>query len=151
MSQYLQKWLNNAKLRVPNPYADCCFRIWLNQIAVTYGYRRDHRPSASGPILDLAWAVSSASKIILVVSLLFTLNWATSWENLFFICEQQRRRSECASAQSDQRLCCSLPRYRKTGNFRVVQFSRNFAVSMNPRKLKSARYFHIFEKLVLRN
>ena len=25
------------------------------------------------------------------------------------ICEQQRRRSACASAQSDQRLCCSLP------------------------------------------
>ena len=27
----------------------------------------------------------------------------------FCICEQQRRRSACASAQSDQRLCCSLP------------------------------------------
>ena len=26
------------------------------------------------------------------------------------ICEQQRRRSACASAQSDQHLCCSLPR-----------------------------------------
>ena len=26
------------------------------------------------------------------------------------ICEQQRRRSGCASAQSDQHLCCSLPR-----------------------------------------
>ena len=25
-----------------------------------------------------------------------------------FICEQQRRRSACASTQSDQRLCCSL-------------------------------------------
>ena len=36
--------------------------------------------------------------------------------------------------------------YRKTGNFRVVQFSRNFAVSINPRKLKSAKYFPIFEK-----
>ena len=41
--------------------------------------------------------------------------------------------------------------YRKTGNFRVVQFSRNFAVSINPRKLKSAKYFPIFEKIVLRN
>ena len=37
--------------------------------------------------------------------------------------------------------------YRKTGNFRVVQFSRNFAVSINPRKLKSAKYFPIFEKI----
>ena len=26
------------------------------------------------------------------------------------ICEQQRRRSACASAQSDQHLCCSLLR-----------------------------------------
>ena len=29
---------------------------------------------------------------------------------VFAICEQQRRRSACASAQSDQHLCCSLPR-----------------------------------------
>ena len=36
---------------------------------------------------------------------------------------------------------------RKTGNFWVVQFSRNSAVSINPRKLKSAKYFPIFEKL----
>ena len=42
-------------------------------------------------------------------------------------------------------------KYRKTENFRVVQFSRNFAVSINPRKLKSAKHFPIFEKLVLRN
>ena len=32
-------------------------------------------------------------------------------ENLVYaISEQQRRRSACASAQSDQCLCCSLPR-----------------------------------------
>ena len=31
--------------------------------------------------------------------------------------------------------------YRKMGNFRVVQFSRYFAVSREPRKLKSAKYF----------
>ena len=28
----------------------------------------------------------------------------------YSICEQQRHRSACTSAQSDQRLCCSLPR-----------------------------------------
>ena len=28
---------------------------------------------------------------------------------VFAICEQQRRRSACASAQSDQPFCCSLP------------------------------------------
>ena len=29
---------------------------------------------------------------------------------VYAICEQQRRRSACDSAQSDQRLCCSPPR-----------------------------------------
>ena len=34
--------------------------------------------------------------------------WARSCENVSYdICEQQRRRSACASAQSDQHLCCS--------------------------------------------
>ena len=37
--------------------------------------------------------------------------------------------------------------YRKTGNFRVIQFSRNFAVSINPWKLKSAKYFPIFKTI----
>ena len=37
--------------------------------------------------------------------------WAGPWENVSYVkCEQQRRRSACASAQSDQRLCCSLLR-----------------------------------------
>ena len=39
------------------------------------------------------------------------LTWAGPWENVSnVICKQQRRRSACASAQSDQRLCCSLLR-----------------------------------------
>ena len=41
-----------------------------------------------------------------------------------------------------------LVKYRKTGNFRVVQFSRNFAICINPRKLKSVKYFPLFEELV---
>ena len=41
-------------------------------------------------------------KILLII-------WARSCENVSYaICEPQRRRSACASAQSDQRLCCSL-------------------------------------------
>ena len=37
--------------------------------------------------------------------------WARSCENVSYaICEQQRCRSACASTQSDQHLCCSLPR-----------------------------------------
>ena len=39
-----------------------------------------------------------------------------------------------------------LSNYREVGNFHVVQFSRNFTVSINPRKLKSVKYFSIFEK-----
>ena len=36
---------------------------------------------------------------------------AGPWKNVsYVICEQQRRRSACASAQSEQRLCCSLLR-----------------------------------------
>ena len=34
----------------------------------------------------------------------------TKWSVPYAICEQQRRRSACASAQSGQHLCCSLPR-----------------------------------------
>ena len=38
------------------------------------------------------------------------------------ICEQQRRRSACASRQSDQRLCCSLPRLYNTSSFYIRNF-----------------------------
>ena len=34
----------------------------------------------------------------------------TKWSVPYAICEQQRCRSACASAQSDQHLCCLLPR-----------------------------------------
>ena len=40
-----------------------------------------------------------------------TIEWARSCENVSYaICEQQRCSSTCTSAQSDQHLCCSLPR-----------------------------------------
>ena len=49
--------------------------------------------------------------------------WAGPWENVsYVICEQQRRRSACTSAQSDQRLCCSLPRYYNILNFYIWNF-----------------------------
>ena len=38
------------------------------------------------------------------------LIWARSCHVSYAICEQQRCRSACASAQSDQHLCCSLLR-----------------------------------------
>ena len=42
---------------------------------------------------------------------------------VYAICEQQRRRSACASAQSNQRLCCSLPRYYLISIFAVSWLS----------------------------
>ena len=41
---------------------------------------------------------------------------------VFAMCGQQRRTSACASIQSDQCLCCSLPRYYNTSTY----YSRNF-------------------------
>ena len=41
---------------------------------------------------------------------------------VYAICEQQRRRSACAPAQSDLRLCCSLPRYCNTSSFYIRNF-----------------------------
>ena len=41
---------------------------------------------------------------------------------VYAICKQQRRRSACASTQSDQHLCCSLPRQYNISSF----FIRNF-------------------------
>ena len=41
---------------------------------------------------------------------------------VFAICEQQRRRSACASAQSDQRLCFSLPSWYKSSSFYIQNF-----------------------------
>ena len=42
----------------------------------------------------------------------------------FAICEQQRRRSACASTQSDQRLCYSLLRQYNTSSFYSQNFNR---------------------------
>ena len=51
------------------------------------------------------------------------MKWAGPWENVsYVICEQQRRRSACASVQSNQRLCFSLLRYYSISRF----YSRNF-------------------------
>ena len=60
---------------------------------------------------------------ILSVWLKYIVNWASSRENLSSeVCEQQRRRPACASAQSDQRLCYS--RFGK--NHILACYKRNF-------------------------
>ena len=41
---------------------------------------------------------------------------------VYAICEQQRRRPACAFAQSDQRLCCSLPRQNNISSFYIRNF-----------------------------
>ena len=57
--------------------------------------------------LRITWKVEIV--IIVSESRVLWYIWAEPWENVsYVICEQQRRRSACASAQSDQRLCCSL-------------------------------------------
>ena len=38
---------------------------------------------------------------------------------VYAICEQQGRRSACASAQSDQHLCCSLPTQYNTSSYYI--------------------------------
>ena len=49
-----------------------------------------------------------------------------SWENLFMPYANNkvlaRRRSACTSAQSDQHLCCSLPRSYNTSSFYIRNF-----------------------------
>ena len=41
---------------------------------------------------------------------------------VYVICEQQKRRSACASVQSDQRLCFSLPRSYNSSRFYIRNF-----------------------------
>ena len=61
--------------------------------------------------------------LFLVIFVLLKYNWARPWENMSYaICEQQRRRSACASAQSDQRLCCSPPRQNDTSSLYIRNF-----------------------------
>ena len=54
---------------------------------------------------------------------------------VYALCKQQRRRSACASAQSDQCLCCSLYRMYNISSFSI----RNF-------KLKGFDYFNSHTK-----
>ena len=53
--------------------------------------------------------LEKTSKKIYSLAIMNGCMWAGPWENVsYIICKQQRRRSACASAQSDQHLCCSL-------------------------------------------
>ena len=41
---------------------------------------------------------------------------------VYAICEQQKHRSACASTQSDQHLCCSLPRQYNISSIYIGNF-----------------------------
>ena len=78
----------------------CCGWLWLHSsnLLLTLNYW------ANSHWLSLHW-----------LALTFESICGYYWSHVmrkpvFALCEQQRRRSACASAQSDQRLCCSLPR-----------------------------------------
>ena len=67
--------------------------------------------TTSGTTLSPSDTKKYKFRVFLVGVELYKNIWAGPWENVsYVICEQQRRRSACASAQSDQRLCCSLLR-----------------------------------------
>ena len=55
--------------------------------------------------------------------------WASSWENLFVPYVNNKDRSVCASAQSDQHLCCSLPWYIHTYSY-CTQNYRTFSLCL---------------------
>ena len=71
--------------------------------------------------------ISSCSWISKIFWMLVLYSFALCWMGHFMrkpvlaICEQQRCRSARASAQSDQHICCSLPRY-NTFSFYIQNF-----------------------------
>ena len=75
----------------------------------------------------------------------------------YAICEQQRCRSACASAQSDQRLCCSLLRRNDSSslcirNFKILaaeQVSLSLAWSETPEDAFSHGVAHMYCILVV--
>ena len=79
----------------------------------------------------LSWTLTPhpLSWSIFLDSHMLNINWALMQENLSSgVCEQQRRRPACASAQSDQHLCYSL-----CGKYHIWTCSRwNFNFLASP-------------------
>ena len=59
---------------------------------------------------------------VIVITVLLANEPRHEKKPVYTICEQQRRRSACASAQSDQHLCCSLPRKYNISSFYIRNF-----------------------------
>ena len=62
--------------------------------------------SGQTPQLMIVWSTHCIFSVFSIVKFSHGMR-----KSVYNICEQQRRRSACASAQSDQHLCCSLPSF----------------------------------------
>ena len=56
------------------------------------------------PVWERGQAMLLFSETIVIYDMSYVMR-----KHVYAVCEQQRRRSACTSAQSDQHLCCSLP------------------------------------------
>ena len=58
-------------------------------------------------------------------------------KSVLVICEQQRCRSACASAESDQHLCCSLNRQSNISSFYIPNFKPLASICGSAGRLES--------------
>ena len=84
---------------------DGFLRLWPLDFAHVY-LEAEHE----GPVTAVDFSADGLKILAGTASVSFrSIIWARSCQNVSYaICEQQRCRSACASAQSDQHHCCSL-------------------------------------------
>ena len=107
------------------PYKQNCFRK-LNSISM-------HRSNHGHHHVILIWlncfwkgcAVTTYNcpyPIQIIVALIIYNLSHVMRKPVYAICKHQRRRSACTSVQSDQHLCCLLPRYYNTSSLYIRNF-----------------------------
>ena len=102
-----------CRLSLIRVFAVCIKKPWVLSFPLSAKRRLWSECADAQADLSLRWVHKSfrwfscaAAQIILTAMI---SNWARSCENMSYaICEQQRRRLACTSAQSDQHVCCSL-------------------------------------------
>ena len=95
------KWEGSSLLQIANTTTNGFFYPW-------FLYSRKATLITRFIIYIMAFVLSDMSHVMI--------------KPVFAICEQQRRRSACASAQPDQRLCYSLLRWYNTYIFYIRNF-----------------------------
>ena len=91
----------------------------LGSLPTHWAYIEDS--DQTGRMPRLIWVFAGRTVILLILSCRGSYFQVVYWtysnkmslvmrKPVFALCEQQRGRSACTSAQTDQRLCCSLPR-----------------------------------------